>query len=158
MSISQNDAYSVLTNTVTGQINSWLSRLTKDFTLGFNVRQDGEGESGMQEYEAGFTYQPNNRLIINGNFGYRNGTMTTNKFVGDADIEYLLNPSGTIRAKAYTHTVDRYSLSTAQTKQGLGFVYKEEFDNGKEFFQNMKQGIKDIFKKRDKKKKKKNDK
>lgn len=156
MSISQNDAYSVLTSTVTGQINSWLSRLTQDFTLGFNVRQDGEGETGTQEYEAEFTYQPNNRLIINGNFGYRDGAMANNKFMGDADIEYLLNPKGTIRAKAYTHTVDRYSLSTAQTKQGVGFVYKEDFDNGHELFQNMKQGIKDIFKKREKKKNKKN--
>ncbi len=154
VSISQNDAYSVLTSTVTGQINSWLSRLTKDFTLGFNVRQEGEGPTGSQEYEAEFTYQLNNRLIINGNFGYRNDAMSTNKFMGDADIEYLLNPKGTIRAKAYTHTVDRYSLSTAQTKQGVGFVYKEEFDNGKELIQNMKQGIKDIFKKKNKKSKK----
>lgn len=154
MSISQNDAYSVLTSTVTGQINSWLSRLTKNLTLGFNVRQEGEGETGSQEYEAGFTYQLNNRLIINGNFGYRNDNLSTNKFMGDADIEYMLNPKGTIRAKAYTHTVDRYSLSTAMTKQGVGFVYKEDFDNGKDLGQNMKQGIKDIFKKSARRKKK----
>jgi flavorubredoxin len=76
-------------------------------------------------------YQPNNRLIINGNFGYSNenanSSTNNNKFIGDVDVEYLLSQSGKLRMKAYNHTVDRYRLTTAKTTQGVGVLYKEDF-------------------------------
>ncbi|MFT3752916.1 MAG: translocation/assembly module TamB domain-containing protein [Paludibacter sp.] len=76
-------------------------------------------------------YQPNNRLIVNGNFGYSNenanSSTNNNKFIGDVDVEYLLTESGKLRLKAYNHTVDRYRLTTAKTTQGVGVLYKEDF-------------------------------
>lgn len=123
-----NETYSLLSSTITGQINSWLSKLTDVVTMGFNFRTDGEGETASQEYEANFHIQPIRQLIINGNFGYRYNDLSNRPFFGDLDIEYLLTPNGKLRAKAYTHTVDKYSLRQANTVQGLGLVFKHDFN------------------------------
>lgn len=126
--VGLNETYSLLSSTITGQINSWLSKLTDIFTMGFNFRTDGEGETASQEYEANFQIQPIRQLVINGNFGYRYNDLSNRPFFGDLDIEYLLTPNGKLRAKAYTHTVDKYSLRQANTVQGLGLVFKHDFN------------------------------
>jgi hypothetical protein len=126
--IGLNETYSLLSSTITGQINSWLSKLTDVFTMGFNFRTDGEGETASQEYEANFQIHPINQLIINGNFGYRYNDLSNRPFFGDLDIEYLLTENGKFRAKAFTHTVDKYSLRQANTVQGVGFVFKHDFN------------------------------
>ena len=152
--VSQNEAYSLLSSTVTGQINNWISKLTSDFSFGFNVRSYGEGETATQEYETEILYQPNNRLIVNGNFGYRNDNIATNKFIGDVDVEYVLTPNGKLRLKAYTHTVDKYSLKTAQTMQGVGLVYKEEFNSVGELLNDYWRALQKAFTPKKKKKEK----
>lgn len=126
--VGLNETYSLLSSTITGQINSWLSKLTDVFTMGFNFRTDGEGETASQEYEANFQIHPINQLVINGNFGYRYNDLSNRPFFGDLEIEYLLTPNGKLRAKAYTHTVDKYSLRQANTVQGVGFVFKHDFN------------------------------
>ena len=146
--IGLNETYSLLSSTITGQINSWLSKLTDIFTMGFNFRTDGEGETASQEYEANFQIHPINQLIINGNFGYRYNDLSNRPFFGDLDIEYLLTENGKFRAKAFTHTVDKYSLRQANTVQGVGFVFKHDF-NWKE------NKTKDVSKKKDSSKKSK---
>ncbi|MBR1631955.1 MAG: translocation/assembly module TamB domain-containing protein [Paludibacteraceae bacterium] len=136
-SVNSGDAYSLLSSTLAGQINGLISKLTTDLTLGINMHSTGEGEMNSQEYATNFLYQPNNRLIINGNVGYRNDTYSQSKFIGDIDMEYLLTRNGKLRAKAYTHTVDRYSLKTAQTEQGIGLIYREDFNSAGELFNNL---------------------
>ena len=120
---------SLLTSTITGQINSWLQRLTNNFTVGFNIRADGFDSSSEQEYETQFQYQPNNRLLINGNFGYRYNDISNQPLFGNLDVEYMITPSGIWRAKAYTHTVDKYSLKEAHTIQGVGLMFKYDFNS-----------------------------
>jgi hypothetical protein len=126
--VGLNETYSLLSSTITGQINSWLSKLTDVFTMGFNFRTDGEGETASQEYEANFQIHPISQLVINGNFGYRYNDLSNRPFFGDLDIEYLLTPNGKFRAKAFTHTVDKYSLRQANTVQGIGFIFKHDFN------------------------------
>lgn len=122
------NTYSLLSSTITGQINNWLSKITNVFTLGFNVRSDGEGATSSQEYEAVFQLQPVDQLIINGNFGYRYNDISNQPFFGDLDVEYLLTPNGKVRLKGYTHTVDKYSLRQATMIEGIGFVFKHDFN------------------------------
>ena len=72
----------------------------------------------------------NNRLRLNGNFGYRDKSLNTNQFIGDFDIEYLLNQRGSWRLKAYNRYNDQnYYLKTATTTQGVGIMYRQDFDN-----------------------------
>lgn len=122
-----NSTYSLLSSTVTSQINAWLSKLTNMLTLGVAIRTDGEGSGRSQEYEAQFQLQPVDRLVINGNVGYRYNDISNQPFFGDLDVEVLLTEDGQLRLKGYTHTVDKYSLRQASTIQGVGLVWKIDF-------------------------------
>jgi hypothetical protein len=122
-----NSTYSLLSSTVTSQINAWLSKLTNMLTLGVAIRSDGEGATRSQEYEAQFQLQPVDRLVINGNVGYRYNDISNQPFFGDLDVEVLLTEDGQLRLKGYTHTVDKYSLRQASTIQGVGLVWKIDF-------------------------------
>ena len=122
-----NSTYSLLSSTVTSQINAWLSKLTDMLTLGVAIRTDGEGSDRSQEYEAQFQLQPVDRLVINGNVGYRYNDISNQPFFGDLDVEVLLTEDGQLRLKGYTHTVDKYSLRQASTIQGVGLVWKIDF-------------------------------
>ena len=125
---SLNSTYSLLSSTVTSQINAWLSRLTNMFTLGVAIRSEGEGASASQEYEAQIQLQPTDRLIINGNVGYRYNDISNQPFFGDLEVEVLLTEDGQWRLKGYTHTVDKYSIREAATIQGVGFMWKKDFN------------------------------
>lgn len=126
--VGVNETYSLISSTVTGQINSWLSRLTDMVSVGFNVRADGEGSDASQEYEAQFEIHPVRGLLINGNFGYRYNDIANQPVFGNLDVEYMLTSNGKFRIKGYTHTVDKYSLKQANTVQGVGFVFKHDFN------------------------------
>ena len=128
-----NETYSLLSSTVTGQINAWLSKLTNIFTFGINFRTDGEGADASQEYEAQFSIQPIDGLLINGNVGYRYNDLNNRPVFGDLDIEYIITPDGMLRVKGYTHTVDKYSLRQASMVEGIGFVVKHDFNWGDAF-------------------------
>lgn len=127
-----NETYSLLSSTITGQINAWLGKLTNVFSMGFNIRSEGTGSDAAQEYEAVFQLQPIDRLIINGNFGYRYNDISNRPFFGDLDVEYLLTPNGKFRLKGYTHSVDKYSLKQATMVEGVGVVFKHDFNWKKE--------------------------
>jgi hypothetical protein len=66
--------------------------------------------------------------VINGNVGYRYNDISNQPFFGDLDVEVMLTEDGQFRLKGYTHTVDKYSLREASTIQGVGFVWKKDFN------------------------------
>ena len=74
----------------------------------------------------------NNRLLINGNFGYRDNPLANTNFVGDFEAEWLINRSGDIRLKAYNETNDRYYTRTNLTTQGIGIIFKKDFNKWNE--------------------------
>ena len=67
-----------------------------------------------------------NRLLINGSFGYRENPMYATNFIGDFDIRYLL--TGGLSLKGYNKTNDRYFSRTSLTTQGLGIVFQRDFE------------------------------
>jgi hypothetical protein len=95
-----------------------------------NYRPGAAGSSMGQEFDVNFSTELlNRRLIFNGNVGFRdNMTGNQNSFVGDFDLEYKLNSSGTLRAKVYSHTNDFYFRQSSPTTQGLGLMYTRQFD------------------------------
>ncbi len=132
--------WGLLNSILTGQINSWLSKLNQNVTFGFNYRTSHYGQEVSQEYETTINYQPNDQLIINGNFGYRDDQLIkdkVNKIIGDVDIEYIFTENHKWRIKAYNHTVDRYSLRSVPFVQGVGIMYKKDFDNWRELWNDL---------------------
>ena len=121
---------SVASATVTSQLTNMLSQLTDKFTVAPSLRSDKGDFSDMEVDVALSSRLLNNRLLINGNFGYRDPSTSNTTFVGDFDIEYLLNRNGNLRLKAYNHFNDQnYYLKSALTTQGIGVVYRKDFDN-----------------------------
>ena len=133
--LGSSEAISFATSTVSAQVNNWISQMSKsnNLSVGIDYRTNDLLNSDLQTQVI---YQPNNRLIINGNFGYRfdNLSNNTNKFINDVDFQYLLTTSGKLRFKAYNHTIDRYQLSKATQTEGVGFIYKEDFNSVGELF------------------------
>ena len=132
---------SFLSGTVSSQISEVLSQVIKseDWNFGANISTGNEGWHNA-EYEGIINGRMlNNRLLINGQFGYRdNATQSTTSFIGDFDIRYLLNPNGTLAIKAYNQTNDRYFTRSSLNTQGIGFIMKKEFDSIGDLFRHRK--------------------
>lgn len=130
---------SVASATVTSQISNMLSQLTDKLTIAPSLRSD-KGDFSDTEVDVALSSRLlNNRLLLNGNFGYRDKATSNTTFVGDFDIEYLLNRSGNLRLKAYNHYNDQnYYLKSALTTQGIGIIYRKDFDNPFSFLRRRK--------------------
>ena len=86
---------SVLSSTLSGQLNNALSQVfeTNNWNIGTNLSTGDKGWTDM-EVEGILSGQLlNNRLLINGNFGYRDNPMANTNFVGDFEAEWLINRS-----------------------------------------------------------------
>lgn len=162
--ISQNELFSVVSSTLSSQLNNWASQMFDNWGFGVNFRTTGEGEDRTNEYEFNFQYTPTSRIIINGNLGYRDEAtaMSSNPIIGDIDFEYKLIQSGKLRAKAYTHTNDYREFKKGLTTQGIGLVYSESFNSLPELFKtwsdNIQKSKKERIKKREIRKRKKEEK
>ncbi|MEG1586299.1 MAG: translocation/assembly module TamB domain-containing protein, partial [Bacteroidales bacterium] len=97
---------SVASSTLSSQLNNLLGQISDNWNIGTNIRSE-KGDFSDVEVELALSSQLlNNRLLFNGNLGYRDNQNTTNAFIGDFDLEYLLNPAGSWRLKAYNHYND----------------------------------------------------
>mgnify|MGYP002988887716 FL=1 len=90
---------SLLSGTLSQQINSVLSNVVRsdNWSFGANISTGDEGFNNA-EYEGLLNGRLlNNRLLINGEFGYRDNAATDNaSFIGDFDIRYLFTPTGSL--------------------------------------------------------------
>ena len=134
-----NELFSVASSTIASQLSSMLGKLSENWSIAPNLRSDRGDFSDVEVDVALSSSLLNNRLLFNGNFGYRDKSLNTNQFVGDFDIEYLLNRRGNWRLKAYNRYNDQnYYLRTAQTTQGVGIMYKRDFDTMFGFLRNLR--------------------
>lgn len=125
-----NELVSVASSTLSSQLSNILGQLSDKWSLAPNIRSDRGDFSDVEVDVALSSHLLNNRLLLNGNFGYRDKALNNNSFIGDFDIEYLLNRRGTIRLKAYNHYNDQnYYVKTALTTQGVGIMFKRDFDS-----------------------------
>jgi len=127
---SSNMMSSMLSSSLlSGQINNALSHIidSNNWNIGTSLSTGEKGWTDF-EFESMLSGQLlNNRLLINGNFGYRDNPLANTNFVGDFDAEWLLNRSGDIRLKAYSETNDRYYTKTNLTTQGIGIIFRKDF-------------------------------
>lgn len=129
----------VASSTISSQLSNILGQLTDKFSVSPSFRSDKGDFSDIEVDVALSSRLLNNRLLINGNFGYRDRSNSSTTFVGDFDVEYLLSRNGNLRLKAYNHFNDQnYYLREALTTQGLGVVYRRDFDNWFTFLRKKK--------------------
>lgn len=123
---------SFLSGTVSQQLNNLISNtIVKDnnWNFGANISPGDEGMMNA-EYEGLVSGRMlNNRLLINGQFGYRDNVNATTSFIGDFDVRYLLFPNGNLQVKMYNQTSDRYFTKSNLNTQGLGIILKHDFNS-----------------------------
>ncbi len=138
---------SFLSGTLSTQINTLLSTVIKNdnWNFGANISTGNEGWHNA-EYEGQISGRMlNNRLLLNGQFGYRdNARQATPSFIGDFDVQYLLYPNGNLALKVYNQTNDRYFTKSSLNTQGIGLIMKKDFN-----------GLRDLFSTKKKRKKEK---
>ncbi|MDE6331979.1 MAG: translocation/assembly module TamB, partial [Muribaculaceae bacterium] len=100
------EVFAVASSTISSQLSSMLGKLSDHWSIAPNLRSDRGDFSDVEVDVALSSRLLNNRLLFNGNFGYRDKSLNTNQFIGDFDIEYLLNRRGSWRLKAY----NRYNV------------------------------------------------
>lgn len=130
----------VASTTISSQLSNILGQLTDKFSVSPSFRSDKGDFSDIEVDVALSSRLLNNRLLINGNFGYRDKSNSSTTFVGDFDVEYLLSKNGNLRLKAYNHFNDQnYYLREALTTQGLGIVYRKDFNDMFKFLKKKRQ-------------------
>lgn len=138
---SSSDAMSsLLSSTLSGQLNNILSQALNmnnwNFSSNLSTGQEGWRDLEVEGILSGRLL--NNRLLINGNFGYREDQLANSNFVGDFNLQWLLTPSGNIRLKAYNMANDRYFAKQTFNTQGIGIIYKRDFNSWRDFFRPQK--------------------
>lgn len=144
---------------VENQINALLGKISSDYKLNVNIdndqlTQDNTVEVGLRK---GFL---DDRLVISGTFGVETEANSNSSIIGDVNLEYLLNESGTFRVNIFNESNDKTIIQDQQKghfTQGAGLHYQEDFNGAHDF--KAFQAFLDIFRKkqnkRDKDKRKK---
>lgn len=60
--------------------------------------------------------------------------MANTNFVGDFEAIWLLTKNGDFRLRGYNQTNDRYFTKSTLTTQGIGIMYKKDFDKWNDLF------------------------
>lgn len=129
---------SILSGTISQQLNNVLSSVVNNsnWNFGANISTGTDGFYNA-EYEGILSGRLlHNRLLINGQFGYRDNVNNPNSssFIGDFDIRYLLFPNGNLAIKVYNQTNDRYFTKNSLNTQGVGLIMKKDFNGLKDLF------------------------
>ena len=123
---------SLLSTTLSGQLNNLLTSAiggaASNWNFGTNLSTGNMGWSSVDIEGMLSGRLLNNRLLINGTFGYRDTPVANTNFIGDFDVQWLLTPSGNMRLKAYSETNDRYFTKSALTTQGIGIQLRKDFN------------------------------
>ncbi len=127
---------SFLSGTISQQLNTVLSNVVKsnNWNFGANISTGDEGFNNA-EYEGILSGRLlNNRLLFNGQFGYRDNANATQSFIGDFDLRYLIFPNGNLAVRMYNQTNDRYFTRNSLNTQGLGLIMKKDFNGWRDLF------------------------
>jgi hypothetical protein len=143
-----NNDLSFLTSTLSSQLSNILGNLSDKLQIRTSFHQAYEGKEANTEVEILLSSTLlNNRLTINGNFGYINRNFGYNwvdlndeqnynaPLVGDFDVEYKLTSTGNIRLKGFNHYNYRnYYSITPELTQGIGILFRKDFNHFRDLF------------------------
>jgi hypothetical protein len=124
-----------------------ISQFSKDVDLAVNYRPNDYVTTGQVEM-AMSTQLLNDRVIINGNVDVGgqqvNATTasTTNKVIGEGNMEVKITDNGKLRLKAFNRSNQSVIYETSPYTQGVGIFYKEDFNSFNEL---LKRYFKMIF-------------
>ena len=92
------------------------------------------------------------RLLVSGSFGVEGHEDADGEFIGDLNLEYLLNESGTFKVNIFNESNAKSVIQNqaqGHFTQGAGLHYQEDFNTVDDF--KMVQYFLDIFRKKENK-------
>ena len=131
---------SLVNSTVTGQVNNLLSQvldndkvsISSNISASSYLNNDATNLNNKELEGILEAHLLNNRLLVNGSFGYRENTINnTSNFVGDLDAKYLLYETPRhdkkLSLRGYNRSNDKYFSKTTLTTQGVGLIFEMDF-------------------------------
>ena len=128
----------VASSALSTQLSNMLNSLTDKVQIGTNIRSRTDGVKDTEVEMLLSSQLLNNRLLFNGNFGYKDNYIQSNAFVGEFDLEYKLSRSGDISLKAYNHANDLYRYTKSPTRQGVGVMFRKDYNALTDLFRRKK--------------------
>ena len=133
---------------LSNQLSNWLSQISNDFDIGVNYRP-GDEITTDQVQVALSTQILDDKVTVHTNLDVggsqttatQEGTSTKN-ITGEFDVNVKLTNDGKLSLKAYNHSNDDQLYNTSQYTQGVGFIYREDFNT---FGELIKRYWKSIF-------------
>ena len=128
---------STVADLMASQLSNVLQKLNIPIDLGLDYQKNS---SGADIFEVAVSTQLfNNRISINGTFGNRANSVTSQQEVlGDLEVEFKLTKNGSIRATAFHRTADQYTNYLDNLKRnGVGLSFQTEFDTFGELIRNL---------------------
>lgn len=129
---------SLMSSTISGQLNNMIGSLMGNnsnwnFGTGITTGEKGWSDMDIEGILSGQLFD--DRLLFNGNFGYRDNAFTNQGvFVGDFEVKWRLKKDGNLYIKGYNQTNDRYFTKATLNTQGIGLNYQKSFENWKSLF------------------------
>ncbi|PLX18463.1 MAG: hypothetical protein C0599_12265 [Salinivirgaceae bacterium] len=126
---------------LSNQVSNWLSQISGAVDIGFNYTPGDEVATQEMEFALS-TQLLNNRVTIQSNVGYGGQqvnaaeTENTSNIAGDFQVDVKLNRSGKLRVKAYAKSNEDI-YTEAESTQGVGIFYKEEFNTFGELWKKL---------------------
>ena len=124
---------SLISNTLSSQLNNMLGQIINNgnWNISGNISTNEMGWNDMEVEGMLEGRLLNNRLLINGNLGYRENPIANRNVIGDFELQWLLSPKENWSIKAYSKTNDRYFSKTDLTTQGVGTSIRFDFNRWK---------------------------
>ena len=146
---------------VTNMVNNFLSRQIKHGGVGIVYKSGSEQSAAEYGLNANVQFL-NDRMIFETNIGYYDnsrysgGKAGIENFYGDFSLEYLITQKGNWRVKIYNFN-DQYITDSYQKVPGVGLalMYKQDFNNRKDFSEDFLQQAKIEINKKERKNKNK---
>lgn len=128
---------SLINSTINGQINNFLSQVINSnyISLSSNLNTgylSNDPTSYVNDTFEGIleAHLLDNRLTLNGNFGYRKDNLNqTSSIIGDFELKWLMLPRAGISLIGYNRNNQRYFTKTTMNTQGFGISYQNEFNS-----------------------------
>ncbi len=129
---------SLISNTISGQLNNLLSQIidNRNWNFSGNFSSSERGWNSMEVEGILEGRLLDNRLLINGNFGYRDNPLANSNFIGDFEVQWLLDRNGKVSLKAYNKTNDRYFSESNLNTQGAGIILRHDFNDWRWWIKN----------------------
>ncbi len=141
---------------LSNQLSNWLSQISNDFDIGVNYRPGDEISSDQVEVALS-TQIFDDRVTIHTNVDVSDkssntaANQRTNTIAGDFDVDVKLTDNGKFRLKAFNRYNYDQLYKTAPYTQGVGFLYREDFNSfgelGRRYFRGSKKKKKNKEKK-----------